>query len=94
MLTVKGVAVALYIALVILMAVWVIKDCRNRSIENGVIWMLLVVPFNCVALLIYLASRPNGTLIRCERCRCWRLPYVGICPHCRNKVRSHGGSPD
>lgn len=92
--TVVVMAVAAYVIFVILLAVWVIRDTRNRSIENGVIWMLLIFPFNGLALMIYLASRPNGTLIRCERCDCWRLPYVGVCPHCRSKVRSRGRSPD
>jgi predicted RNA-binding Zn-ribbon protein involved in translation (DUF1610 family) len=92
--TVIVVGVALYVMMVILLAIWVVRDARNRSIENGVIWMLLIFPLNGLALLIYLASRPNGTLIRCERCRCWRLPYVGVCPHCRSTVRSRGRSPD
>lgn len=83
-------AVVLYVVLVILLAVWVIRDSRNRSIENGVIWMLLIFPFNVLALFIYLASRPHGTLTHCEHCGNRRLRYVGVCPHCRKPVRSRG----
>ena len=79
-----------YLLFVIFPAIWVIKDCRNRSIENGVLWMLLIVPLNLVALLIYMASRPHGSLIRCENCGNKRLAYVGICPHCHQPVQSRG----
>jgi hypothetical protein len=68
----------------------VIRDTRNRSVENGVMWMLLIVPLNGVALLIYLASRPHGSLIGCEKCGNRRLAFVGVCPHCRQPVRARG----
>src|SRR5689334_12424122 len=56
--------------------------------------MLLILPLNLFALLIYLASRPHGTLIRCEACGNPRLPYVGVCPHCRHMVRARSMTPD
>jgi hypothetical protein len=79
-----------YGLLSILMAIWVVGDTRNRSVENGLFWMLLIIPFNFTALLVYLASRPKGLLIRCERCGNKRLAFVGICPHCRQPVKSRG----
>jgi DNA-directed RNA polymerase subunit RPC12/RpoP len=80
------VMVILYWLFVFLLAVWVIRDARNRSVENGLFWMLLIVPFNVFALLIYLVSRPSGTLIKCSNCRNYRLRHVGICPHCHRQV--------
>jgi len=80
----------LYVLASILMAIWVIQDTRNRSVENGVLWMLMIFPFNFMALLIYLASRPAGSLIRCEWCGNSRLAYVGICPHCHREVEARG----
>ncbi|MBN9520577.1 hypothetical protein J0H58_18990 [bacterium] len=74
----------------VLLAIWVIQDTRNRSVENGVLWMLMIFPFNFLALLIYLASRPAGSLIACEWCGNSRLAYVGVCPHCRREVEARG----
>jgi flagellar basal body-associated protein FliL/DNA-directed RNA polymerase subunit RPC12/RpoP len=82
-----------YIVATILLAVWVVKDCRNRSIENGVFWMLLTFGFSLIALMIYMASRPNGSLIRCEQCGNRRLSFVGVCPHCGRSIQSHGMAP-
>ena len=79
-----------YLLFVVFLAIWVIKDCRNRSIENGILWMLLIFPLNVLALLIYLASRPHGSLIRCENCGNRRLAYVGVCPHCHQPVQARG----
>ncbi len=79
----------LYLALSILVGIWVIKDVRNRSMGNlvGVLWMLMIFPFNVIALIIYIASRPVGTLVVCKVCRNSKLPYKPVCPHCRSRVR-------
>lgn len=85
-----GVVVVLLIVSAILMAVWVIQDCRNRSVENGFLWMFLIMGTHFVGLLVYLASRPHGSLIRCERCGNKRLAFVGVCPHCGRPVKARG----
>jgi hypothetical protein len=41
------------------LAVWIVRDSRNRSVENGVVWMLLVLPLNMLALITYLLARPQ-----------------------------------
>lgn len=79
-----------YVVASILLAIWVVKDCRNRSVDNGLLWMLMVFPFNFLGLLIYLASRPEGSLIRCEHCGNRRLSFVGVCPHCHRAVVPRG----
>lgn len=66
--------------------VWVVRDCRNRSVDNGIMWMILIALSFIFGLMIYLASRPSGSLVICEKCGNKRLPYVRFCPHCRNQV--------
>jgi hypothetical protein len=85
-----GFALLAYVVATVLLAIWVIRDSRNRSVENGVLWMLLIFPFNGLALIIYLASRPHGSLIPCENCGSKRLTFVGVCPHCRLPVKARG----
>jgi hypothetical protein len=81
-----AVAVVL-VASYLLMLVFVARDCRNRSVDNGALWMLTVAVTHFVGLLVYLASRPHGSLIACEHCGNRRLPYVAVCPHCRRPVQ-------
>lgn len=76
----------LYWALIFALAVWIVRDARNRSVENGVVWMLLVFPLNVLALLIYLVARPQGQLVGCRRCGNRHLPYVAYCPHCHHRT--------
>lgn len=75
-------------------AVWIVRDCRNRSVDGGMMWGLL---FWCAAVLgfvvgagvvlfFYLATRPNGTLVPCEGCGNRRLSFVAVCPHCKRAV--------
>jgi hypothetical protein len=81
----------LYLLVSVLVGIWVIKDCRNRSMGDlvGVIWMLMIFPFNVIALIIYLGSRPTGHLVACRRCRNPKLAHVLKCPHCQQRVESH-----
>jgi hypothetical protein len=76
----------LFVTLHILLLVWIVRDTRNRSVENGVIWMLCIGAFGVAALLVYLASRPQGLLVPCEHCGNKRLEFVQNCPHCGRKV--------
>lgn len=80
----------MYLLVSVLVGIWVIKDCRNRSMGNlvGVIWMLMIFPFNLIALIIYLGSRPSGNLIACRRCQNLKLAHVLKCPHCQQRVKS------
>jgi hypothetical protein len=73
----------------VLMLVFVVRDCRNRGVDNGALWMLVVANTHFVGLLVYLASRPHGSLIGCEHCGNRRLPYVAVCPHCRRPVQPY-----
>lgn len=77
----------MYLAISILIGIWVIKDCRNRSMGEvvGVLWMLLIFPFNIIAFIIYIGSRPPGTLVPCRVCHNQKLAYRKQCPHCRRR---------
>lgn len=73
-------AVALNIALLI----WVAKDAKNRNMDSAVMWMILVMFTGVVGLIIYIFSRPQGNLMRCDECGNSRLQASRKCPHCGN----------
>ena len=74
----------IFIILSILLLVWVARDAKNRSMDNSVLWMLLVMFTNIIGLVIYLLSRPQGQLVKCSSCNEKRLATSAICPHCQN----------
>jgi hypothetical protein len=65
----------------VLMLAWVVKDARSRGIEGG-IWVVVILMANMLGLLVYLASRPAGSLIPCHHCGYNRLDYAKRYPHC------------
>lgn len=71
-----------FVALWIVLLVWVVKDAKNRGLENPVLWLLLVLITHLLGLLIYLLTRPRGNLVECENCRNQKLQYARTCPHC------------
>lgn len=64
--------------------VWVARDAKARGMDSAVLWMLLVFFLSLLGLVIYLFSRPQGNLIRCEHCGNNRLQASAKCPHCGN----------
>jgi Phospholipase_D-nuclease N-terminal len=75
-----------YLATSIALLVWVARDTRNRGMDSGAIWMLIVLAFNLIGLIIYMASRPAGQLVPCDNCGNRRLHYVRVCPHCHGST--------
>jgi hypothetical protein len=73
-------AIALWIALL----VWVYRDAKNRSMENGVIWLIVVLLVGPIGAIIYLFARTKGNLVNCPRCEGKRLEVSAKCPHCGN----------
>lgn len=71
----------------ILLLAWVARDAKNRCIDGGAVWVLLVVFLNFIGLLIYMASRPHGMLTTCYRCQNRKLNYARVCPHCGHEAR-------
>lgn len=74
----------LFIALNIALLVWVAKDAKARGMDNAVLWMILVMATSIIGLLIYIFSRPQGNLVRCNNCPNMRLQSSARCPHCGN----------
>lgn len=76
-----GILVAYVVGVILLMA-WVAKDCRARGVDGGAIWVLMILFGSWIVLIIYLAQRPYGSLVVCERCSNKRLMAALHCPHC------------
>jgi putative component of membrane protein insertase Oxa1/YidC/SpoIIIJ protein YidD len=72
------------IAASVALLVWVARDAKNRSVENPILWMLLVFFTSFLGLVIYLLVRPGGNLVSCDSCRNKKLQYARLCPHCGN----------
>jgi uncharacterized membrane protein YhaH (DUF805 family) len=68
----------------IALLIWVARDAKNRNMDSAVMWMILVMFTGPIGLIIYIFSRPQGVLIRCEECGNSRLQASRKCPHCGN----------
>jgi Phospholipase_D-nuclease N-terminal len=77
--------IAIFVGLITLstyLLIWVAKDAKSRGVDNPVVWMILVFCTGIIGLIIYLAVRPGGNLVKCENCPNKKLPYAKTCPHC------------
>ena len=72
----------LYLVGVVLLLAWVARDARNRGVDGGAVWVLVILFTHWFGLLIYLASRPHGMLTVCTTCSNKRLAFSKRCPHC------------
>ena len=81
-LVIEIVIAGICLALWILMMAWVARDCRNRGIDGGAVWVLIVFVLGAIGLAIYMAARPHGFLVECPHCFNRRLGYAAVCPHC------------
>jgi len=72
------------IALNIALLVWVARDAKARGMDSAVLWMILVMVTSVLGLIIYLFSRPQGNVVRCQSCGNNRLQASAKCPHCGN----------
>lgn len=77
-------AVIIIIVVNIGLLIWVARDAKNRNMDSAVIWMLMVMFTGPLGFVIYLFSRPQGNLIRCDECGNSRLQASRRCPHCGN----------
>lgn len=71
----------LFVATEVLLLAWVVKDARARG-SDGAVWLIVILMSWLLGFLVYLASRPPGTLSPCEFCGNRRLDYLKRCPHC------------
>jgi hypothetical protein len=81
-------AVAGLLAIVtdVLILVWVVKDARARG-ADGAAWLIVILLAHVVGLVVYLASRPAGPLVRCPNCGNKRLDYLRSCPTCQHATK-------
>jgi uncharacterized membrane protein YhaH (DUF805 family) len=68
----------------IVLLVWVARDSKSRGMDGAVIWMIFVFLVPIIGLVVYLFSRPQGNLKKCESCGNKRLEAAAKCPHCGN----------
>ncbi len=68
----------------IALLVWVAKDSKSRGMDNAVVWMIFVFLAPVIGLIVYIFSRPTGTLVKCSSCGNMRLQVAAKCPHCGN----------
>jgi hypothetical protein len=82
-----GVIIFIFIAIIainIAILVWVARDAKARAMDSSVLWMILVMVTGPIGLVIYLYSRPKGTLVACPSCGNKRMEASATCPHCGN----------
>lgn len=72
----------LYLLFWLLILAWVARDAKNRCIDGGAVWVIVIFFTSFIGLLVYIASRPHGVLSTCGRCHNRKLNYALICPHC------------
>ena len=75
-------AVVAYIVALVLILAWVAKDARNRGVDGGAVWVIVMLFLHVIGLLVYLASRPHGILVLCPTCGNKKLAHALTCPHC------------
>jgi hypothetical protein len=82
-----GVIIFVFVAILainIALLVWVARDAKARGMDSSVLWMILVMVTGPIGLIIYLYSRPKGTLVACPSCGNKRMEASAKCPHCGN----------
>ena len=70
------------LAVNIAILVWVVRDARNRGMDNAVLWLIVVLIAGPIGLIVYFLSRPKGDLIQCPHCPGKRMETSAVCPHC------------
>jgi Mn2+/Fe2+ NRAMP family transporter len=77
-----GFIIVAFLAINIALLVWVARDAKNRSMDNSILWMVLVMITGLIGLIIYLCVRPAGNLVPCPHCNNKRMQVSTTCPHC------------
>lgn len=66
----------------IALLIWVVRDSKARSMDNPVVWMIVVFLVPLIGIVVYMFSRPQGTFEGCQHCSAQKLTTVLKCPHC------------
>ncbi len=73
-----------FVALDVVILVWVARDAKARGMDSPVLWLILIVFTHLIGLIVYIFARPQGTLVACPHCHNKRLEASAKCPHCAN----------
>lgn len=83
-LIILGVALSIVTTVIwVFVLIWVSKDAKSRGMDNGAMWIVLILFTGVIGLVIYIMSREQGTLVTCRDCGNKRLRESRRCPHCR-----------
>src|SRR5947208_15732566 len=69
------------IAIIVFIFKWIKKDATARGMPNAdtICWLALL---GLLGLLIYVLTRPQGTVMPCPHCGLPRSQNLPQCPHC------------
>jgi len=65
-----------------IIAIWIVKDAKNRGMDEVLIWGVVGFVAGIIGLIIYILTRPAGKLVSCKNCKRWKLETLPMCPHC------------
>jgi uncharacterized membrane protein YhaH (DUF805 family) len=74
--------ILLTFVLQVALLVWVARDAKARGMDAAVVWMIFVFLVPVIGLLVYVFSRPEGVIVKCEQCHNSRLQTLSACPYC------------
>lgn len=77
----------------LILAIWSYYDCINRGVADKsalrvAAWFVLVWVIPIIGIIIYIAARPKGKLLKCATCRRRVLNKLAKCPHCDAPARA------
>jgi len=75
------VMLAISITVIVLIFKFIKKDATARGMPNAnsIPWLALL---GLIGLVIYLLTRPQGTVVPCPHCNQGRMQGLPVCPHC------------
>lgn len=71
-----------WLAAFILFSAWAVCDARARGAFAPELWAVLMLISWDFAAIVYILTRPRGTLTRCTHCRGLGLDWATRCVHC------------
>lgn len=72
----------LFFLINIIILAWIAGEIRARGMSSPAGWLILIFFTGILGLIIFILSRPKGTLERCPHCGNKRLKAMVKCPYC------------
>ncbi|MEP6699310.1 MAG: hypothetical protein ABJB09_06225 [Verrucomicrobiota bacterium] len=70
------------IAVWLFVAIWIMRDAKNRQSPNATLVTVLGWLAWPIGLIVHLATRPKVNLVPCPNCKKKRPEGSSACPHC------------